>query len=293
TDIWKELTDKIGYWVDMEDPYITYKSKYMESVWYLLSEIYKKGLMYKGYTIQPYSPKAGTGLSSHELNQPGTYKEVSDTTVTAQFKVETKPGEPNPIAKAFDYDETDQAAGGFFFLAWTTTPWTLPSNTALTVGKNITYVLVKTYNQYTYEPVHLVLARELINAQFGKAYKAVDNEDGLKAYQKGDKKIPFTVVSTCKGEDLIGIHYEQLLPYAQPYSHPENAFRVIAGDFVTTEDGTGVVHTAPTFGADDAKAAKEARPEVPPMLIKDENDNLVPLVDLQGRFRPVMGEHAG
>ncbi len=294
TDVWRDLTDKIGYWVDLDHPYITYKSKYMESVWHLLSHIYKKGLMYKGYTIQPYSPKAGTGLSSHELNQPGTYKDVSDTTVTAMFKVPTVSSDANPIQKAFAYFPTaEKPEGDFFLMAWTTTPWTLPSNTALTIGEKIDYVLIKTYNQYTFEPIHVVVARDLVKAQFGKAYKAVDQTEDLAAYKSGDKKIPYQVVGTCQGRDLVGIHYEQLLPYAQPYEHPENAFRVIAGDFVTTEDGTGIVHTAPTFGDDDAKVAKSADPEVPPMLVKDENDNLVPLVDLQGRFRKEMGEHAG
>lgn len=292
TDIWKDLTEKMGYWVDMDDPYVTYKSQYMESVWYLLSEIYKKGWMYKGYTIQPFSPKAGTGLSSHELNQPGTYKDVTDTTITAQFRVPQEKGKPNPIARAFNFTEKEQA-GDFFFIAWTTTPWTLPSNTALTVGKKIDYVLVQTYNQYTFEPVHLVMAKDLVKAQFGKKFKKVQNQTELASYKKEDKKIPYRIVGQCKGKDLIDIKYEQLLPYALPYEHPENAFRVIAGDFVTTEDGTGIVHTAPTFGADDAKAAKAATPEVPPMLVKDENDDLVPLVDLKGCFRKEMGEHAG
>ncbi len=282
TDVWNKVTESYGYWVDMDDPYITYKSKYMETVWWLLKQIYNKDLLYKGYTIQPYSPKAGTGLSSHELNQPGTYQDVTDTTVVAQFKAinETLP-------------DFLQGFGDVHFLAWTTTPWTLPSNTALTVGPKIDYVLVKTFNQYTFEPIHIVLAKNLVGKQLSGKYEVVEDESTLSEYEQGAKKIPFVVVKECKGADLVGIRYEQLLPYALPYENPENAFRVISGDFVTTEDGTGIVHTAPTFGADDAKVAKEATPEVPPMLVKDENDNLVPLVDLQGRFRPEMGEFGG
>ncbi|MBB4119342.1 isoleucyl-tRNA synthetase [Mesonia hippocampi] len=283
TDIWKDLTEKMGYWVDLDHPYITYKPKYMESVWYLLSEIYKKGLIYKGYTIQPYSPKAGTGLSSHELNQPGTYQDVSDTTVTAQFKAIK-----NTLPEALQ-----QLEGDIHFIAWTTTPWTLPSNTALTVGPKIDYVWVKTYNQYTFEPITIVLAKNLVKKQFGKKFIPVEDVAELQAYKKGDKKIPFYVGDSFLGSTLVGAKYEQLLPFALPAENPENAFRVISGDFVTTEDGTGIVHTAPTFGADDAMVAKNATPPVPPMLVKDKNDNLVPLVDLQGRFRPEMGEFAG
>lgn len=282
TDIWNDLTKKMGYWVDMDDPYITYKSKYMESVWWLLKQIYDKNLLYKGYTIQPYSPKAGTGLSSHELNQPGTYQDVTDTTVVAQFKAiaETLPD--------FLQDE-----GDIYFLAWTTTPWTLPSNTALTVGPKIDYVLVETYNQYTFKPMNVVLAKSLVGKQFDGKYKQVEAKPELIEFKEGDKKIPFYVVKEFKGKDLVGIKYEQLLDFALPNDNPENAFRVISGDFVTTEDGTGIVHTAPTFGADDALVAKQATPEIPPMLVKDDNGNLVPLVDLQGRFRPEMGEFAG
>ncbi|WP_422106939.1 isoleucine--tRNA ligase [Winogradskyella sp.] len=282
TDIWNDLTKKMGYWVDMDNPYITYKSKYMESVWWLLKQIYDKDLLYKGYTIQPYSPKAGTGLSSHELNQPGTYQDVTDTTVVAQFK-----------ANADTLPAFLQNEGEIYFLAWTTTPWTLPSNTALTVGPKIDYVLVETYNQYTFQPMNVVLAKNLVGKQFSGKYDQVENKNQLLDYNSGDKKIPFYVVKEFKGKDLVGITYEQLLDYALPNDHPENAFRVISGDFVTTEDGTGIVHTAPTFGADDALVAKQAKPEVPPMLVKDDNGNLVPLVDLQGRFRPEMGEFAG
>jgi len=282
TGIWNDLTQKMGYWVDMDNPYITYKSKYMESVWWLLKQIYDKNLIYKGYTIQPYSPKAGTGLSSHELNQPGTYQDVTDTTVVAQFKAneETLP-------------EFLQDEGDIFFLAWTTTPWTLPSNTALTVGPKIVYVLVETYNQYTFKPMNVVLAKNLVGKQFDGKYKHVETKPELLDFKENDKKIPFYVVKEFKGKDLVGITYEQLLPYALPNDNPENAFRVISGDFVTTEDGTGIVHTAPTFGADDAMVAKQAKPEVPPLLVKDGNGNLVPLVDLQGRFRPEMGEFGG
>ncbi len=282
TGIWNDLTEKMGYWVDMEDPYITYKSKYMETVWWLLSEIYKKGLIYKGYTIQPYSPKAGTGLSSHELNQPGTYQDVTDTTVTAMFKVnpETLP------------DFLSEVSHEIYLTAWTTTPWTLPSNTALTVGPKIEYALVSTFNQYTFQPTNLIIASDLVAKQFDKKFVKVENRESLEAYKQGDK-IPYFIEKTFKGADLVGMRYEQLLPYAQPYNNPENAFRVIAGDFVTTEDGTGIVHTAPTFGADDALVAKQAVPEVPPLLVKDENDNLVPLVDLQGKFREELGELGG
>ncbi|NJY61300.1 isoleucine--tRNA ligase [Salinimicrobium sp. CDJ15-81-2] len=283
TDVWNDLTEKMGYWVDMDDPYITYKPKYMETVWWLLSQIYKKGLIYKGYTIQPYSPKAGTGLSSHELNQPGTYQDVTDTTVTAMFKAkkETLP--------AF----LSEMEGEIFFIAWTTTPWTLPSNTALTVGPKIEYVTVKTYNQYTFEPITVVVAKDLAEKQFDKKFQKVDSEEALQAYKEGNKKIPFLIGESFLGKELENVKYEQLLPYVLPFEHPENAFRVILGDFVTIEDGTGIVHTSPTFGADDAMVAKQASPEVPPLLVKDENDNLVPLVDLQGKFRPELGEFGG
>ena len=283
TDVWEKLTKKMGHWVDMNDPYITYKPKYMETVWWLLKQLYSKNLLYKGYTIQPYSPKAGTGLSSHEINQPGCYQDVTDTTIVAQF-----------LAKKETFTNSfGKVNGDVYFLAWTTTPWTLPSNTALTVGKKIDYVLVKTFNQYTFKAVNLILAKPLIGKQFGKKFTQIENESELANYNEGDKKIPFFIADTCKGADLIGVKYEQLLAYTLPYQNPENAFRVIAGDFVTTEDGTGIVHTAPTFGQDDAKVAKEASPEVPPMLVLDENENPVPLVDFQGKFRKEMGEFAG
>ena len=282
TDIWNDLTQKMGYWVDMDDPYVTYKSKYMESVWWLLKQIYEKDLIYKGYTIQPYSPKAGTGLSSHELNQPGTYQDVTDTTVVAQFK-----------ANEESLPDFLKNEGDIYFLAWTTTPWTLPSNTALTVGPKIDYVLVETYNQYTFKPMNVVLAKNLVNKQFDGKFKQVETKPELIDYKEGDKKIPFYVVKEFKGKDLVGITYEQILDYGCEFENKQNAFRVISGDFVTTEDGTGIVHTAPTFGADDALVAKQATPEIPPLLVKDENGNLVPLVDLQGRFRPELGEFAG
>jgi isoleucyl-tRNA synthetase len=282
TDVWNDLTEKMGYWVDMEDPYVTYKSKYMESVWWLLKQIYNKDLLYKGYTIQPYSPKAGTGLSSHEVNQPGSYRDVTDTTVVAQFKTK-EDTLPNFL----------QGFGDIHILAWTTTPWTLPSNTALTVGPKIDYVLVETFNQYTYRPVKVILAKNLVGKQFGKGFFLSVEPSDFENFKEGDKNIPFQILAECKGSDLVGIRYEQLMPLALPYQNPENAFRVISGDFVTTEDGTGIVHTAPTFGADDAKVAKEATPEVPPMLVLDENGNAVPLVDLQGKFISNLGEYSG
>ncbi|QSB27587.1 isoleucine--tRNA ligase [Flavobacterium sp. CLA17] len=282
TDVWNDLTEKMGYWVDMDDPYVTYKPKYMESVWWLLKQIYDKGLLYKGYTIQPYSPKAGTGLSSHEVNQPGAYRDVTDTTIVAQFKTlpETLPN----FLKGF---------GDIHILAWTTTPWTLPSNTALTVGPKIDYVLVKTFNQYTFEPVNVILAKNLVGKQFGKGFFASEDDADFDKVKNGDKQLPYKILAEAKGSDLVEIRYEQLLQYVLPYQNAENAFRVIAGDFVTTEDGTGIVHTAPTFGADDAKVAKEAKPEIPPMLVLDETGTAVPLVDLQGKFTSHLGDLAG
>jgi len=276
TNIWNNLTEQIGYWVDLDDPYITYKPKYMETVWWLLKQLYNKGLLYKGYTIQPYSPKAGTGLSSHELNQPGCYRDVSDTTITAQFKVKEFAAQ---ATKALGSPE-----GTVYILAWTTTPWTLPSNTALAVGKEIDYVLVRTFNQYTFEPIQVVLAKELVEKQFGAKFFKTSEEADFVAYANDEnrKKVPYEVLAECKGADLVGTTYEQLIPWFLPAENAEKAFRVIPGDFVTTEDGTGIVHIAPTFGADDARVGKENG--IPPMLVKDENDNLVPLVNLQGRF---------
>ncbi len=280
TDLWNDLTEKMGYWVDMNDPYITYKSKYMESVWWLLKQIYDKNLLYKGYTIQPYSPKAGTGLSSHELNQPGTYQDVTDTTIVAQFKVKK---DSSDLFKDFD--------GDVYFLAWTTTPWTLPSNTALTVGPKIDYVVVETFNQYTFEPIKVILGKPLLAKQFSKPYFLAETEENFKVFAVGNKQIPYRIVGEYKGEELVGTQYEQLLPWSLPYENADNAFRVIPGDFVTTEDGTGIVHTAPTFGADDARVAKDAG--VPPMLVLDNHGNAVPLVDLQGRFVASLPEGFG
>ncbi|MFA7446870.1 MAG: isoleucine--tRNA ligase [Weeksellaceae bacterium] len=271
TDVWNDLTEKMGYWVDLEGPYVTYEPKYMESVWWLLKQIYEKKLLYKGYSIQPYSPKAGTGLSSHELNMPGTYRDLTDTTVVAQFKAKK---ETSDLLKDVD--------GDVYFLAWTTTPWTLPSNTALTVGPKIEYVLVETFNQYTFRPQKVILAKPLLSSVFGKIYFETSEASDFEDFKEGDKKFPYQILKTFTGKELVGTFYEQLLPWAMPFEDAEKAFQVIDGDFVTTEDGTGIVHTAPTFGADDAKVAKEHG--VPPMLVLDENGNPVPLVDLQGKF---------
>ena len=277
TDVWNNLTKRIGYWVDMDDPYITYKSKYIESVWWLLKDLHEKKLIYKGYSVQPYSPKAGTGLSSHELNQPGTYQDITDTTVTAQFECidESVPDFLKKYSK-------------IFVLAWTTTPWTLPSNTALTVGEKIEYCLIKTFNLYTHQPINVVLAKELITKVFKINFKEVQTQEEL--VFNNDKEIPYMLMETFSGKQIVGMKYHQIWDDAPlPNDSPENAFRLIAGDFVTTEDGTGIVHTAPTFGADDAIAARNAKPEVPPMLIKNKNDDLVPLVDLQGKFVKELG----
>jgi isoleucyl-tRNA synthetase len=279
TGVWNDLTKKMGYWVDMDDPYVTFNSKYMESVWWLLSKLYKKGLVYKGYTIQPYSPMAGTGLSSHELNQPGCYRDITDTSVTAQFETirETLP-------KGLQDDIP------LLVLAWTTTPWTLPSNTALTVGSKIKYTIAQTFNQYTFLPIRVLIAEKLILKQFGEKYFSVENVGQLQYYKKGDKSIPYFIQKNIAGAELVGVQYKQLWSEAPlPYKNAKDAFRIISGDFVTTDEGTGIVHTAPTFGADDAKVAKEASPNIPPLLILDENENPVPLVDLQGKFRPEVG----
>ena len=282
TDIWNDLTMKMGYWLDVDDPYITYSSKYMESVWWLLKQIYNKNLMYKGYTIQPYSPKAGTAISSHELNQPGTYQDVTDTTVTAQFKI-VRDNIPDFLKSDLDV----------YVLAWTTTPWTLPSNTALTVGPKIEYVLIRSFNQYTGIMADFIVAEDLISKQFSNNFFQLDDTQEISEYEFNSKKIPFKKLKSFVGNKLENIEYEQLLDYTKPYENSNDAFRIILGDFVTTTDGTGIVHTAPTFGADDALVAKLATPPIPPMLIKNENGDLVPLVDLQGRFRPEMGEFAG
>lgn len=283
TDVWNNLTEKMGYWVDMEDPYVTYDNKYIESVWWILNEIYNKDLMYKGYTVQPYSPAAGTGLSSHELNMPGCYKDVKDTTVVAQFKVKD-----SCIQKVTKFvDEGKQAHGDLFFLAWTTTPWTLPSNTALAVGKNIDYLIVKSFNQYTFEPITVLLAENLL----GKHFSAKNLELLISDYSAGDKAIPYEVIGKLKGTDLKGRKYEQLMPLALPHEDADKAFQIITGDFVTTSDGTGIVHIAPTFGQDDAKVAKDAG--IPPMLVMNVEGKAIPLVDLQGRFLPQLGKYGG
>ena len=283
TDVWNRLTKEMGYWVDMENPYVTYKSKYIESVWWLLKQIYDKDLLYKGYTIQPYSPKAGTGLSSHELNQPGTYQDVTDTSITAQFET-IKETLPTAL----------QAEEELYILAWTTTPWTLPSNTALTVGEKIKYVVVETFNQYTHLPIRVLLAQALVTKQFSGKYFATKTSEELKTYSAGDKKIPYCITDEILGKDLIGIRYKQLWEDAPlPLENAEDAFRVISGNFVTTEDGTGIVHTAPTFGADDAQVAKEASPPIPPLLVLDEYGNKEPLVTLQGKFHSILGDLGG
>ena len=261
---WDDLTEKMGYWVDLDDPYITFDRKYMETLWYLLKKFYDKGLLYKGYTIQPYSPAAGTGLSSHELNQPGAYKDVKDTSLVAQFKIK---GSEN------DY-----------FLAWTTTPWTLPANNSLAVGEYINYVKVRTFNQYTYKPVNVILAADLVS----KYFDAKAEKQSFDDYKEGDKLIPWRIVESYKGRDLVGMEYEQLLPYV-PLSAP--ALTVLAGDFVSIEDGTGIVHLAKTFGADDYRVS--VKYNVPGVLVKDENGNEVPIVDKQGRFVSEITDFAG
>lgn len=287
TDQWNTLTEKMGYWVDLNDPYITYENNYIESLWALLKRLYEKDLLYKGYTIQPYSPKAGTGLSSHELNMPGTYRDVKDTTIVAMFKAKLT-GKSGYLFDAADSDN-------IYILAWTTTPWTLPANSALTVGKDIDYVLIKTFNPYTHELVHVVLAKALVNRWFNEKGHVVDvNDPAFGAYQPGDKVVPWTVVNIpgLKGGHLEGIEYEQLMPYpATAVYASQGAFRVILGDFVTTEDGTGVVHTSPTFGADDFRVAQANG--VPAIMVRDETGKEVPVVDKQGRFVAEIEEFAG
>jgi len=261
---WDDLTEKIGYWVDLDDPYITFESDYIESLWSLLRKLYDKGLLYKGYTIQPYSPAAGTGLSSHELNQPGCYRDIKDTSVTAQFKLK---GEENT-----------------YILAWTTTPWTLPSNSALAIGENLDYVKVKTFNPYTYEPMTAILAKARMSSLFNPKAKDIPLTD----YKVGDKLIPYEVIAEFKGKDMLGWEYEQLFPIAG-ISLPHPAFTVVAGDYVTTEDGTGVVHLAKAFGADDFRTLTQNN--VPGVFVKDDKGNDIPVVDRQGKFLPVVGEY--
>ncbi len=259
---WEALTSRMGYWVDMTDPYITYDNRYIESVWWLLAQLYKKGYLYKGYTIQPYSPAAGTGLSSHELNQPGCYRDVKDTTCIAQFTCT----DPLPAMTGW---------GTPCFIAWTTTPWTLPSNTALAVGPAIDYNIVRTYNPYSGEKITVVCAAALMGSLFSAKAKDLP----LDSYAKGDKAVPYEVVATVKGSELTGLHYEQLFPWVNP---GEGAFRVIPGDYVTTDDGTGIVHIAGTFGADDLRVSRAAG--VPPLHLIDRDGNIRPMVDLTGRF---------
>ena len=273
TKEWEDLTHKMGYWVDMTDPYITYDNRYIETLWWLLKQLYKKGLLYKGYTIQPYSPAAGTGLSSHELNQPGCYRDVKDTTMVAQFKMK----HPKPEMAEW---------GTPYFLAWTTTPWTLPSNTALCVGPKIDYVAVQTYNGYSGEKMTVVLAKALLYTHFNKKAEGIALED----YKPGDKLIPFKIVGEYKGPDLVGMEYEQLIPWVKPidvaedgsWTPSDRGFRVISGDYVTTEDGTGIVHIAPTFGADDAFVARAAG--IPSLFMINKKGETRPMVDLTGKF---------
>ena len=273
TKEWEDLTQQMGYWVDMEHPYITYDNRYIETLWYLLKALYEKGLLYKGYTIQPYSPAAGTGLSSHELNQPGCYRDVKDTTVTAQFRAV----KPEQLANDFQRSvfAGSDAPSDVYFLAWTTTPWTLSSNTALCVGADIDYVAVRSFNPYTGAPNTYILAEARLAAYFNP--KAADLP--LSAYKPGDKLIPYEVIGRCKGRDLVGLSYKQLIPWFNP---GDGAFRLISDSYVTTEDGTGIVHIAPTFGADDARVGKAFG--IPPLQLVDKAGNLRPAVDLKGRF---------
>lgn len=278
TDVWNDLTEKMGYWVDLEDPYITYKNEYIETLWWILKEFYDKDLLYKGYTVQPYSPKAGTGLSSHELNQPGTYRMLKDTSVVAQFKVK-RDKDSEFLYKDIDTD--------LYILAWTTTPWTLPANCALAVGEKIDYVKIRSFNPYTYEPVTVILAKDLVT----KYFKAEGENASFEDYKGGDKVIPWTIKGGFKGTALLGLHYYQLMPYVTNEDLEKNAFRVIPADFVTTEDGTGIVHTASVFGADDFRACKENG--VPSVMVKDETGKEVPLVDKQGKFVDEVTDYAG
>jgi isoleucyl-tRNA synthetase len=281
TDVWNDLTEKMGYWVDLEDPYITYKNEYIESLWWILKQLYNKGWLYKGYTVQPYSPKSGTGLSSHELNQPGTYKMVKDTTIAAQFFL--KNDQQHPLMSTLFSEAGEETA----ILAWTTTPWTLPSNCALAVGENIDYVKISTLNPYTFKPVSVVLAKVLV----GKYFKAEGENASFEDYKEGDKVIPWVVKAEFKGTDLIGLRYHQLMPYVTNEDLEKNAFRVIPADFVTTDDGTGIVHTASVFGADDFRACKENN--VPSVMVLDETGKEVPLVNKQGRFVDEVTDFAG
>ncbi|MCY4562092.1 MAG: isoleucine--tRNA ligase [Flavobacteriaceae bacterium] len=283
TDAWNELTRRIGFWVDLENPYITYESKYIESVWWLLKQIYNKGLLYKSYSIQPYSPMAGTGLSTHELNQPGTYVEVKDTSITAQFKA---------IDESLPEDLRHEIP--LYFLAWTTTPWTLPSNTALTVGPKINYSIVLTYNQYTQQKIRIVFASDLTGKLLKKPYQETKDIQDFSSKKTSNKYIPYLKLSQVKGKYLVGLRYERIWKEAPlPAEGCQDAFRVISGNFVTTEEGSGIVHTAPTFGADDMKVARQASPPIPPLLVYNEIGELTPLVDSKGKFVQQMGSLAG
>lgn len=281
TDVWNDLTRKMGYWVDLENPYVTYENSYIETLWWILKDLHNKGLLYKGYTIQPYSPAAGTGLSSHELNQPGTYKLIKDTTIVAEFRIRTDQVHP-AMSKLFETKSEDCT-----FIAWTTTPWTLPANCALIIGKNIDYVKVQTYNAYTHVPVSVVIAKDLVSKYFNSNSETTD----LTQYRPGDKSIPWKVTESFKGEELIGLRYQQLMPYVSSPTIEKDAFRVIHGDFVSTEDGTGIVHAAATFGADDFRVCQENG--IPPIMVKDENGKDVPIVNKQGKFVPEITDFAG
>jgi len=281
TDVWNDLTEKMGYWVDLENPYITYENEYIETLWWILKQLYDKGFLYKGYTVQPYSPAAGTGLSSHELNQPGTYKMLKDTSVTAQFRL--KKDQNHPLIAQLSEEGQEDAV----IIAWTTTPWTLPSNGALAVGEKIAYVKVKTFNQYTFEPISVILAKDLVAKHFKKDAENLSFAD----YKPGDKLIPWTIASEFTGKDLIGLRYHQLMPYVTNSNLEENAFRVIPADYVTTEDGTGIVHIASVFGGDDFRVAKENG--VPAVMITDEKGTELPLVDKQGKFVQEVTDFAG
>ncbi|MBC6608265.1 isoleucine--tRNA ligase [Hymenobacter sp. BT188] len=285
---WDDLTQKMGYWVDLDDPYITFESEYIESCWALLKKLYDKGLLYKGYTIQPYSPAAGTGLSSHELNQPGTYRDVKDTTIVAQFKVKRDEASEKLFAGVENLGGNSASGGQIdtFILAWTTTPWTLPGNTALAVGKNIRYALVRTFNPYTHQPIRVVLAKDLVNRYFTEKGAEASLED----YKAGDKVLPWRLEGEFLGQDLVNIRYERLFDFT-PFEGEEKGFRVVAGDFVTTEDGTGIVHISPTFGADDFRVAQLN--DIPALLVTDAEGKLTPIVDRTGRYVLQMGEFGG
>ncbi len=281
TDVWNDLTEKMGYWVDLENPYITYENNYIESLWWILKEFHKKGLLYKGYTVQPYSPAAGTGLSSHELNQPGTYKMLKDTSIVAQFR--PKREQNHPLINTLFADAQEDTV----ILAWTTTPWTLPSNCALAVGEKINYVKVNTFNSYTFAPVSVVLAKDLVS----KYFKAEAENGDFAAVKPGDKVLPWRIAASFTGKELLDIRYHQLMPYVSNAELEDKAFRVIPADFVTTEDGTGIVHTASVFGADDFRACKEN--DVPSVMVLDENGTEAPLVNKQGKFVAQVSDFAG